>query len=220
MFCNTATMERDMDATTRSMTTARRADVLPPSTGSGRTAATQLAAPGRFAATCHRTRPVPRPSARRRGHDLADEDADRGPRRAEAGPDEDHDRDQADADLDEKVRRQRPVGPVGLQQPAVEGEEDEEAGGSQDRRDADAALLVEQHGHTVPAREHDDRPHEDDHGPLSVHPPPPAPDQVPIAVLVPDGDPTHHGHHHGGPGHREDRDRAPSAGSELRSCVE
>ena len=97
----------------------------------------------------------------RRRDDLADEHADGCARRPEAGRDEHEDRHHAEAGLDQEVRRQRAVGPVGLQQPAVEGEEDEEGGGGQDGRDADAALLVEQFGHAVPGREDDDRPQED-----------------------------------------------------------
>ncbi len=41
-FCSTATMERHTDATTRSVTTVRRTDRWPPSSASGRTAASQL----------------------------------------------------------------------------------------------------------------------------------------------------------------------------------
>ncbi len=41
MFCNTATIDSETEATTRSTPTDRRSADAPPSRGSGRTAATQ-----------------------------------------------------------------------------------------------------------------------------------------------------------------------------------
>ena len=196
-------MERQTDATTRSTTTERRAEVLPPSTGSGPYRRHPTRAVQQVRRPTARPGPHRGPAGVRRGHDLPDEDADRGSRGAEAGQHEDDHGDEADADLHEQIHRQRPIGPVRLQQSAVEREEDEEGGGRQDRRDADAALLVQQHGHVVPAGEHDHGPQQDDQGPLPVHPPSPSSDQVAAAVLVPDGHATHHGHHHRGPRHRE-----------------
>ena len=147
-----------------------------------------------------------------RRHDLADEDADRGAGRAVAGRHEHDHGDHPEAHLHQQVGRQRPVGPVRLQEAPVEREQDEEAGGGQDGRDADAALLVEQHRHAVPAGEDDDRPHQHDQGALPVHPAGPAPHQVARAVLVPERDASHHRDHHRGPGHGQNEVQARSAG--------
>ena len=141
----------------------------------------------------------------RRRHDLADQHADRRTRGPEPGEHQHEHRDQAHADLDHEVGRQRPVGPVRLQEAAVEREEHEEGGRGEDGRDADAALLVQQHGHAVPADEHEDRPRQDEHRALPVHPPGPAAHQVAAPVLVPHGHPPHHGDDHGRPGHGEDQ---------------
>ena len=151
-FCNTATMERHTDATTRSATTVRRTDRWPPSSASGRTAASQLAHSVRQAGRPPAgPGPHRRPAGLGRRDDLADEDADGRAGGPEAGGDERQDGDDADAHLDQEVDRQRLVGPVGLQEAPVEREQHEEGRRGEDRRDADAALLVQQHGHAVPA---------------------------------------------------------------------
>ena len=158
-FCRTATMESETEATTRSSTTVRRTAGRRSSAGSGRTAATQPPAAAAHGGRRHPTRPAPR----RSGHaPLPTTSPIRTPTAAPEGPNpastSTSDRDHPHADLDHEVGRQRPVGAVGLEQAAVERQEDEERGGGQDRRDADAALLVQQHGHAVPADEHDRRP--------------------------------------------------------------
>ena len=183
----------------------RRTDRWPPRSASGRTAATQLAASSR--------RRVPPPDqartaaqrgVRRRRH-LADEDAHGrtgGPVARRHQDDDGHD---ADAHLHQQVDRQRPVGPVRLQQAPVERQQDEEGRGGENRGDADAALLVEEHGHAVAAREHDHGPDEDDQRALAVDPPRPAAHEMAGAVLVPDGDPAHDGHHDGRARHGQDQ---------------
>ena len=135
--------------------------------------------------------------------DLAEQHADRRARGAVPGGHQGEDRDHPDAHLHQQVRRQGPVGPVGLQEAPVEREQDEEGGRGQDGRNADAALLAEQHGHCVPAAEDDHRPHEDDQGALPVDAAGPAADEVARAVLVPERHPPHHRHHDGGAGHRQ-----------------
>ena len=141
----------------------------------------------------------------RGGHDLADQHADRGTGGPEPGQHEHQHGGQADADLDQEVGRQRPVGAVGLQQAAVEGEQHEECRRGEDRRDADAALLVEQHRHAMPAHEHEHGPGQDEHGALAVHTARPAAHQLRIPALAPDGHPAHDGDHHRRARHGEDQ---------------
>ena len=137
-------MESDTEATTRSSTTVRRSEPPPPSTRSGRMAATQPA-------VAHSGRTTPpdqtRTAAQRGvggGHDLADEHADRRAGRPEAGQHQHEHGDHPYAHLDQEVHREGLVRAVGLEEAAVEREEDEEGGRGEDGRDADAALLVEQ----------------------------------------------------------------------------
>ena len=156
-------MESETDATTRSSTDlAPGADGAPPRTGSGRTAATQLAARHSRRRPPTRPRPHRGPAGVGRGHDLTDEDADGRAGGAEARGTSTRTATMRTPHLHQEVAGQRPVGPVRLQQAAVEREQDEEGGGGQDRGDADAALLVQQHGHAVPAGEHDHGPDQDE----------------------------------------------------------
>ena len=125
---------------------------------------------------------------------------------AVAGLHQDEHGDQPHAHLDEQVAGQRPVGPVGLEQAAVEARAARRRPPQPGwRRCPIAAGLVEQHGHGVAAEEDHDRPGQDEHGALAVHPAGPAAHQVPRAVLVHHRHPAHHGHHDGGPGHGEDQ---------------
>ena len=140
-----------------------------------------------------------------RRDDLPHQHAHCGTRGAEAGQHEHEHGGHPNAGFQHEVDGERPVTAMGLQETAVEREEDEERGGGQDGRNADPALLVEQHRHAVAADEHHDRPQQDEHRPLAVHAPRPAPDQMATAVLVPHGHPSHHGDHDGGPRHGEDQ---------------
>ena len=141
----------------------------------------------------------------RRGQHFADEHPHRGAGWAEAGQHQHEDRHDPHAHLYEQVDREGLIGAMRLQEPAVEGQQDEEGGSGQDRRDADAALLVEDHGDTVPTGEHQDGPRQDEHAALPVHAAGPAPDQVAAAVLVPHRHPTHDGDDNRGPRHGEDQ---------------
>ena len=81
-------------------------------------------------------------------HHLADEHPDRRTGGTESGGDEGHHGDDPETDLDQEVDRKWPVGPVRLQEAPVEREQDEEGGRREDRRNANAALLVQQNGDT------------------------------------------------------------------------
>ena len=170
-------MDSETEATTRSSATVRRAERWSEQHGVG--------AQGRHPAGGGGAgQPAARPGPHRLEagvpgcQHLADQDADGRAGRAEAGQDQHEHGDEPHAHLDQQVDGQRPVGPVRLEQAAVEGEEDEEGRRGQDGGDPDAAGLVEEHGHAVAAQEDDDHPDQDEHGALPVHPAGPAAHEV------------------------------------------
>ncbi len=129
----------------------RRAERWSSRTGSGRRAATQPVARGRGSSPPDQAR-----TASKRACPAAITSPMRMPTAAPEGPkpasDQHEHGDEAHAHFDEEVHGQRPVGPMGLEQAAVQREQHEEGRRGQDGGDPDAAGLVEQHGHGVAAR--------------------------------------------------------------------
>ena len=146
------------------------------------------------------------------GHHLADEDPEGVAGHAEVGDHQDDDQEGPHASLDQEVAGQGPVAPVGLEEAAVDAQQDPDAGGHQDQHHP-VAVGERQLPGDPPLQQQDDDHLDGDAGqdqPVDLgHPPL---DQMRPPGVLQGGDPADHPDQHGRAGHGQDEEQPEQLG--------